>query len=1172
MTDLQMNVKVGEYEETTSVCIDLSQGQSSQKRPERSQFPMTDGERLLNNSRSRKLVKSDDTSMGIIASSSVPVIINEDLKHDEVVPGPVRQKCTFQDLGKKVPKKNNERKRKRKMDMVVMTDLSEDLFKRLRPKLLKTYSVSKGQMNGPKSRKSTEAHSVTTTNGHSDQTMRCNIESKALGHFPNPEDLKWDPQQEFRRFLWEDINEPVLAGISNDPSSDLNLIPERDQSQEKCSAQMTTEVMGEGCSYGRIHTNIHETDEHSLLKEPPVTDSGCEEFLLLSCTKCNVTFKEKANLHRHSHLDPMCQMGTYSSICKEGPMTVLKERQDRLNKTYEGRVLESLCPCCVFKTNCLGSLVQNAKAHQKDTNKCGFVADTEDDLKKRQFTEHDMSKNQKMKGLPEVDLTGFVCTGFSSRQSYKGFHKSQKHRKVVAHPAGQNRVGKPHTYKWKATNEMSKEKKAFICSDSLEQKSNTQNSKGGQSTFISVQGYTRRSPDSCQDESVGLKNLPVYSEEYQSEEIFCEYTTHNSLIPEGSESSKKHIGDALNHDEESLFILKQDAPRSHLKMNMPGLQNNLLARDEFSDVPIHQPRTKNVRLLNNMNMESVRFGTLEPQENYSLRLPDYLANQISSEMCAEDSGLQNESDSQEELFEDSDSSICLPHYTKGVESGAGLSGPEPGDLTKEVQSPNVSPASVAQVNQRLATVPKDSSLASHEAQNRDLQMDLTCPLCGDCLESSRGLSNHARGHLKRLGKACTSATIKSPLEMLKQLMSNKEEFHKRVLLLYQKPGIAKRIRTGKDHFLSSISAYATKLQNHCKSRREQTVFLGDELHDQQVSTKEVGKCALTIDLIGMLKKRRSHERESSCQKAEKDERSDGMHLENAPPNAPAQKANLQIDLTCPLCGDCLESRRGLSNHARGHLMRLGKACTSTIKSPLEMLKQLMSNKKEFNQRVEAFQLKHMTSKRISTGNDRFLSSISTYGKKHLNSFQGSRDQRVFLGDKAWDSPTPSKEVGKFSPSSDLIGMLKKRKCYEVKSICQAAGKEKAELNGKVCVHCNTTFHSGISLSNHLRAYERRKRAAIHNGTRYDCKQRKQRCRSGTKKKIFSSNSPEELYRLTCRFCDLVFQGPLSVQEDWIKHLQRHIMKTGLPHSGAVMVEVTSMSKEAKDKEQNCSLE
>ncbi|XP_063056440.1 uncharacterized protein znf644b [Engraulis encrasicolus] len=111
---------------------------------------------------------------------------------------------------------------------------------------------------------------------------------------------------------------------------------------------------------------------------------------------------------------------------------------------------------------------------------------------------------------------------------------------------------------------------------------------------------------------------------------------------------------------------------------------------------------------------------------------------------------------------------------------------------------------------------------------------------------------------------------------------------------------------------------------------------------------------------------------------------------------------------------------------------------------------------------------------------------------------------------------------------------------------------------KVCMHCNATFHSAVSLSNHLRAYARRKRAALLDGTTYECKPKKPRSRPGPKKKTFSlPHTPEEIYRLTCRFCDLVFQGPLSVQEDWIKHLQRHLMHTSVPHTGAAMVEVTA---------------
>uniref|UniRef100_A0A3Q3W1R7 Wiz C-terminal zinc finger domain-containing protein n=1 Tax=Mola mola TaxID=94237 RepID=A0A3Q3W1R7_MOLML len=81
---------------------------------------------------------------------------------------------------------------------------------------------------------------------------------------------------------------------------------------------------------------------------------------------------------------------------------------------------------------------------------------------------------------------------------------------------------------------------------------------------------------------------------------------------------------------------------------------------------------------------------------------------------------------------------------------------------------------------------------------------------------------------------------------------------------------------------------------------------------------------------------------------------------------------------------------------------------------------------------------------------------------------------------------------------------------------------------------------------------------------FDCKARRQRSRPGSKKKTLPlPQTPEEMYRLTCRFCDLVFQGPLSVQEDWIKHLQRHIMNTSVPHTGLGMVEVTSLPKTLK---------
>ncbi|XP_071343335.1 zinc finger protein 644 isoform X2 [Trachinotus anak] len=112
-------------------------------------------------------------------------------------------------------------------------------------------------------------------------------------------------------------------------------------------------------------------------------------------------------------------------------------------------------------------------------------------------------------------------------------------------------------------------------------------------------------------------------------------------------------------------------------------------------------------------------------------------------------------------------------------------------------------------------------------------------------------------------------------------------------------------------------------------------------------------------------------------------------------------------------------------------------------------------------------------------------------------------------------------------------------------------------SSQICVQCNSSLPTAVSLSGHLQAYACRKRIAISEQPGYDYKQKKPRPRPGLKKKILPSLNAQ-IYTLTCRFCDLVFQGPLSIQEDWIKHLQRHLLHTNVPHSGTGMVEVLGL--------------
>ncbi|XP_074122374.1 zinc finger protein 644 isoform X3 [Sminthopsis crassicaudata] len=147
------------------------------------------------------------------------------------------------------------------------------------------------------------------------------------------------------------------------------------------------------------------------------------------------------------------------------------------------------------------------------------------------------------------------------------------------------------------------------------------------------------------------------------------------------------------------------------------------------------------------------------------------------------------------------------------------------------------------------------------------------------------------------------------------------------------------------------------------------------------------------------------------------------------------------------------------------------------------------------------------------------------------------------------------------------------------------------LEKKTCPYCPATFETGVGLSNHVRghlhraglSYEARhvvspeqiatsdkmqhfKRTGTGTPVKrvrkaIDSKQKKSRSRSGSKKKVLPlPHGADDIYILRCRFCGLVFRGPLSVQEDWIKHLQRHIVNANLPRTGAGMVEVPPLLK------------
>ncbi|XP_074492583.1 zinc finger protein 644 isoform X1 [Sebastes fasciatus] len=302
----------------------------------------------------------------------------------------------------------------------------------------------------------------------------------------------------------------------------------------------------------------------------------------------------------------------------------------------------------------------------------------------------------------------------------------------------------------------------------------------------------------------------------------------------------------------------------------------------------------------------------------------------------------------------------------------------------------------------------------------------------------------------------------------------------------------------------------------------------------------------------------------------------------------AVKPETKGEHTCPLCWGWFDTKTGLSNHVRGHLKRIGKSVTSTSKSPLCILNELLQDKKEHQNILQVlnksqFPSRSFVSQKLISGNGLVLMRMGVPVKIQyemrsprpiLDSFVPKQEAEAFSERK---EPQVEAQRGTKASSSTLVELLKMRQegmeltartnqeAYATRKLCdltkdymeetQMASLEPHWAHGEcdsntICIQCNGTFPG---LPGHLRAFAHRKRIAIFEG--YDYKQKKPR--PGLKKKTLPSLNAE-IYTLTCRFCDLVFQGPLSIQEDWIKHLQRHLLHTSVPHSGTGMVEVLGL--------------
>ncbi|KAI1889364.1 hypothetical protein AGOR_G00178490 [Albula goreensis] len=1064
-------------------------------------------------------------------------------------------------------------------------------------------------------------------------------------------DRSWKPQKEFSRFLWDDRREEGFEKKARGLPQSISQRQRKRKMERKDTVGVSDNVytdMSDNCkrsltdsctdykdaisrnkehsfrkkanfqssldshetvvaikqlilsTSAKKHPNgnsISEAESFSLvggklkqLKAEPSTGPGSEqEPSFFPCTKCNVNFKEKAHLHRHMmyHLDGHNQVRHVNAprpfICREcgrsfrdrgsllKHMIIHQERREKLMEEIkglnelrdEGRNAKLQCPQCIFGTNCPKTFVQHAKTHEKDKRyycceECDHMALTEHELRAHLYATHRVTCEPRYGTMMKSDRSKERRTFVSKKNdafvpllfpckicsfSTRNRNVLRKHVELIHQ---QPFLDDFESLSHDETNDYATpafEQQFF----SKSQKADSQRLQLKPRFCIQRQAFRKRTESPFW--SGGIADLFIKSKSTQK----ARKGYKSSLSKWSLGNSTNKLSPSLRRNDKPSKLSPQQSQKIDVTTGLPY--------DEDHD--------------NNRGYGSVFSGNTEMPTSLLSCYEPLTPKMESSFMYF--SGYDSDSGRGDSKGLDS-GHLTTPSVTKKCPSKRKMSTPYHNTTDKGTHV----------ILPKHEQTPKRNNVSEDSSEEAYDFSDYTSEATANFLDCSENEQNpYARSYFIRRQRAPSKdgrVSSGDPFEKeeekdgddIQQLVVKEELIESEVSQehLESDAGLARSDSPGFD-----TSPFSTERKScpYCPAVFESGVGLSNHVRGH------LHRVGLSYDARHVV---------SPEQVASRDCR---PRIRRKIPTTPRRirkgKPEVQTEHTCPLCGGWFDTKTGLSNHVRGHLKRIGKTVSSTSKSPVCILNEMMKDEEEYRNILQVLNNKRFLSRpfvsqKFASSDGLFLTPTGIPVKiQHAG--QDAKPWGLSMmrqEEEGLEKKEPGTENGpRGTPSSTLIELLKKKKQdeeLELRNHSQSTRKhftttptkessagtqlmgwaqESREINKRVCVHCNTSFPSAVSLSNHLRAYARRKRVALLEGTSYDCKQKKPRSRPGPKKKMFMlPHTADEIYRLTCRFCDLVFQGPLSVQEDWIKHLQRHIMHTSVPHTGAGMVEVTCL--------------
>ncbi|KAM8763611.1 protein Wiz isoform 5-T6 [Rhynchonycteris naso] len=400
--------------------------------------------------------------------------------------------------------------------------------------------------------------------------------------------------------------------------------------------------------------------------------------------------------------------------------------------------------------------------------------------------------------------------------------------------------------------------------------------------------------------------------------------------------------------------------------------------------------------------------------------------------------------------------------------------------------------------------------------------DIRCEFCGEFFENRKGLSSHARSHLRQMGVTEWSVNG-SPIDTLREILKKKS---KPCLIKKEPPAgdlapalaedgpptaapgpmqpllplVPMAGRPGKPGAGLAQIPRELSLAPITGAKPSATTYLGSvaakrPLQEDRLLPAEV-KAKTYIQTELPFKAKTLHEKTSHS----------------------------STEACCELCGLYFENRKALASHARAHLRQFGVTEWCVNGSPIETLSEWIKHRP---QKVGAYRSyiqggRPFTKKFRSAGHGR-----ESDKRPPLGLAPGGLS---LVGRSAGGEPGP--EVGRAADSGE------RPLAASPPGIVKSEEHQRQNINKferRQARPADTSSSRGDEEANDLQQKLE------------EVRQPPPRVRPvpslvprppQTSLVKFVGN----IYTLKCRFCEVEFQGPLSIQEEWVRHLQRHILE------------------------------